>query len=150
MKYEQQLIVQNHLWGQVNQVKWKQWGPVKGKDKHGYLTTHIKLLSKSGSVVKLLKLYTKQLQKMSHHQLFKLWQLRNFNMILENIQPGQVMFVHDFQQNLLLLTPRWGLSFTLGPFPVDNPSNLHVLPWSYMSKACERRHHPHINGQESW
>ena len=45
-----------------------------------------------------------QLKKMSLHQIFKLWQLRNFNMVLENIQPGQVMFVHDFQQNLLLLT----------------------------------------------
>ena len=31
-KYEQQLILQNHLtMRQVNQVKWKQWGPVKGR-----------------------------------------------------------------------------------------------------------------------
>ena len=104
-KYEQQLIVQNRVtMRQVNQVNWKQWGPVKGKDKHGNTTRRIELLSKSGSVVNLLKLYTKQLNKMSLHQFFKLWQLRNFNMILENIQPGQVMFVHDFQQNLLLLT----------------------------------------------
>ena len=104
-KYEQQLILQNCLtMRQVNQVKWKQLGPVKGKDKHGNKTRRIEQLSKSGSVVNLLKLYTQQLKKMSLHQFFKLWQLRNFNMVLENIQPGQVMFVHDFQQNLLLLT----------------------------------------------
>ena len=149
-KYEQQLIVQNRVtMRQVNQVNWKQWGPVKGKDKHENTTRRIELLSKSGSVVNLLKLYTKQLNKMSLHQFFKLWQLRNFNMILENIQPGQVMFVHDFQQNLLLLTQDEALAYTLGPSPVDDPSNVRVLPLSYMSKACERRHHPHIDGQES-
>ena len=105
MKYEQQLILQNRLtMRQVNQVKWKQWAPVKGKDKHGNKTRCIVLLSKSGSVVNLLKLYMQQLKKMSLHQFFKLWQQRNFNMILENIKPGQVMFVHNFQQNLLLLT----------------------------------------------
>ena len=54
MKYEQQLILQNRLtMRQVNQVKWKQWGPVKGKDKHGNKTRCIELLSKSGSVYEL-------------------------------------------------------------------------------------------------
>ena len=57
----------------------------------------------SGSIVYLMKLYREQLQKMSLHQFFKIWQLRNFNLTMNNLQPGQVLFVHDFQQNLLLL-----------------------------------------------
>ena len=51
-----------------------------------------------------MKLYTKQLQSMSLHQFFKVWQLRNFNLTINNLQRGQVLFVHDFQQNLLLIT----------------------------------------------
>ena len=31
-------------------------------------------------------------------------QLRNFNLTINNLQRGQVLFVHDFQQNLLLIT----------------------------------------------
>ena len=48
--------------------------------------------------------YFKQLRKMSSHQFFKIWQLHNFNLSLMNLQRGQVLFVHNFQQNLLLLT----------------------------------------------
>ena len=51
-----------------------------------------------------MKLYTQQLQSMSLHQFFKVWQLRNFNLTINNLQRGQVLFVHDFQQNLLLVT----------------------------------------------
>ena len=88
----------------MQQVTWKEWGKVIGKDKHGKPTKRTELITRSGSVVNLLKLYTKQLEEMSLHQFFKIWQLRNFNMTLENIQRGQIIFVHDFQQNLLLLS----------------------------------------------
>ena len=50
-----------------------------------------------------MKLYMEQLQKMSLHQFFKIWQLQNFNLTMNNLQPGQVLFMHDFQQNLFLL-----------------------------------------------
>ena len=59
---------------------------------------------KTRSIVNLMKLYTKQLQSMSLHQFFKVWQLRNLNLTINNLQRGQVLFVHDFQQNLLLVT----------------------------------------------
>ena len=38
------------------------------------------------------------------HQFQKLWQLQNFNMTLCYLQRGQVLFVHDFQMNLMLFT----------------------------------------------
>ena len=103
--HERKLLVQNRLTMRtVQQVTWKEWGKVIGKDKHGKPTKQTELITRSGSVVNLLKLYTKQLEEMSLHQFFKIWQLRNFNMTLENIQSGQIIFVHDFQQNLLLLS----------------------------------------------
>ena len=40
---------------------------------------------------------------MSAHQFFKIWQLHNFKLSLSNLSSGQVLFVHNFQQNLLLL-----------------------------------------------
>ena len=56
------------------------------------------------SVAKLLTLYFKQLKMIAMHQFQKLWKLQNFNMILRYLQCGQVLFVHDFQMNLMLFT----------------------------------------------
>ena len=33
----------------------------------------------------------------------KIWQLKQFNISLQNLRKGQVLFVHDFSQNLLLV-----------------------------------------------
>ena len=38
------------------------------------------------------------------HQFIKIWQLKQFNISLQNLRKGQVLFVHDFSQNLLLVT----------------------------------------------
>ena len=149
-EYERKLLAQNRLvMRQGKEVHWKQWCPVKTVDKNGKPTTHTELVSKSGSVLNLLKLYINQLDDMSTHQFFKLWQLQNFNMILENIQFGQIIFVHDFQQNLLLIPQDVCVLFPLGQPPVDDTSDVCFLPLSCMCTACQRRRHPHLKGQES-
>ena len=103
--YARKLLQQNRLiMSTVQQVTWKEWGKVVGKDKNGNPTKRTDLLTRSGTVTNLLNLYSEQLEQMSLHQFFKIWQLRNFNMTLENIQRGQIVFVHDYQQNLLLLS----------------------------------------------
>ena len=62
------------------------------------------LITYNGSVSKLLSLYFSQLKAIALHQFHKIWQLRNFNLALRNLQRGQVLFVHDFQMNLMLFT----------------------------------------------
>ena len=132
-EYERKLLAQNRLvMRQGKEVHWKQWGAVKAVDKNGNPTTRTELLSKSGSVVNLLKLYINQVDNMSTHQFFKLWQLRNFNMILENFQFGQIIFVHDFQQNLLLI-PQDAVSSSHW----DNPQlTIHPTCVFYRCPAC--------------
>ena len=104
-KYECQLINQNRIqMKRHNAVTWQQWEQVRINNKNGKPTYRTELRVKSGSIVNLLQLYMKQLAYMSLHQFFKVWQLRNFNLTINNLQPGQVLFVHDFQQNLLLIT----------------------------------------------
>ena len=133
MEYKRKLLAQNRLvMRQGKEVHWKQWCPVKAIDKNGKPTTHTELVSKSGSVFNLLKLYINQLDDMSTHQFFKLWQLRNYNMILENIQFGQIVFVHDFQQNLLLI-PQDAVSSSHW----DNPQlTIHPTCVFYRCPAC--------------
>ena len=95
------------------EVRWRQWEQIKIGHKKGKATYKTELCMKTGSIVNLMRLYTKQLQSMSLHQFFKVWQLRNFNLTINNLQRGQVLFVHDFQQNFLLINqdessgPHW-------------------------------------------
>ena len=104
-KYERDLIQKNRFQMRTQkEVKWRQWEQIKIGHKKGKATYRTELCMKTGSIVNLMKLYTKQLQSMSLHQFFKVWQLRNFNLTINNLQRGQVLFVHDFQQNLLLIT----------------------------------------------
>ena len=60
------------------------------------------LQKESGSCLILLNKYLEQLNKISSHQFMKIWQLKQFNISLQNLRKGQVLLVHDFSQNLLL------------------------------------------------
>ena len=105
MKYERDLIHKNRIqMRQHKAVTWCQWDKVKIGEQNGKAVYRTELVVQSGSIINLMKLYMEQLEKMSLHQFFKIWQLQNFNLTMNNLQPGQVLFVHDFQQNLLLLT----------------------------------------------
>ena len=80
---------------------WSQWGI--GKVFNGRKTVKRWMLQKeSGSCLILLNKYLEQLNKISSHQFMKIWQLKQFNISLQNLRKGQVLLVHDFSQNLLL------------------------------------------------
>ena len=103
--YERRIILSNRAkMALLKKVSWKQWDSVKYFDKSGKSKSKTELVQHTGSIVNLMNTFFKQLRKMSCHQFFKIWQLHNFNLSLSNLQRGQVLFVHDFQQNLLLLT----------------------------------------------
>ena len=84
-------------------VQWTQWQLKKvfngKKNVKRMLPTLVE-----GTYQQLLKQYIKQLKAISLHQFMKIWQLKNFNMTLRNLQRGQLLLVHDFSQNLLLYT----------------------------------------------
>ena len=102
-KFEVDIMQKNRqLIKQLKNVRWRQWIKVKYKSPDGKMKSKMDIVSEEGSSSRLLSKYFKQLKKMSRHQFMKLWQLHNFNMAKENLQPGQVLFVHDFSQNLLL------------------------------------------------
>ena len=103
--YERKIILNNRArMSLTKKVSWKQWEQVKYINKNGKEKKKTDIVHHTGSVVNLMKCYFKQLKFMSAHQFFKIWQLRNFNLSLSNLRRGQVLFVHAFQQNLLLLT----------------------------------------------
>ena len=103
-KFEKQLIADNiQLIRKLKNVKWKQWQKVKYKAPEGNkLNSKIDMVSCYGSSSCLVATYMKQLKSMSRHQFMKIWQLRNFNSAKENLQPLQLLCVHDFSQNILL------------------------------------------------
>ena len=103
--YKRCIILRNRAkMALLEKVSWKQWDSVKYFDKSGKIKSKTELVQHTGSVVNLMNTFFKQLRKMSCHQFFKILQLHNFNLSLSNLQRGQVLFVHDFQQNLLLFT----------------------------------------------
>ena len=57
----------------------------------------------TGTFEDIFKEYLKQLKTISIHQFMKVWQLKNFNMSLRNLRKGQLLLVHDFSQNFLLI-----------------------------------------------
>ena len=84
-----------------------QWG--LSKVFNGKRTVSRWMLQKeSGPCQKLFNKYLEQLGKISLHQFslhqfIKIWQLKQFNIPLQNLRKGQVLFVHHFSQNLLLV-----------------------------------------------
>ena len=95
--YERHIILSNRArMALLKRVSWKQWDSVKYFDKKGKAKSKTELVQHTGSVVNLMNTFFKILRKMSSHQFFKIWQLRNFNLFLSNLQRGQVLFVHDF------------------------------------------------------
>ena len=60
---------------------------------------HVK---KKGTMKRMLNIYITKLEAMSFHQFNKIWQMKQFNCALRNLRMGQVLFVHDFSQNILL------------------------------------------------
>ena len=82
-------------------IKWKQWEKVP-YEQDGEKKSEMGDNVKTGTIQDLLDHYIKQLHDMSVHQFSKVWQLKQFNACVKNLKPGQVLFVHDFSQNLLL------------------------------------------------
>ena len=102
-KYQEQVMKENiTLIQTLKRVSWQQWGDVRYLGRDGKSKKKTALITYYGSVAKLLALYFKQLKMIAMHQFQKLWQLQNFNMTLRYLQCGQVLFVHDFQMNLML------------------------------------------------
>ena len=71
--------------------------------KEGKAFKRMGLCEFSGTPKVLFKEYLKRLEKMSLHQFNKIGQMKNFKEVLGNLQIGQVIFVHHFSQNLLLI-----------------------------------------------
>ena len=82
-------------------IKWRQWEQIP-YEKEGEKKSKIGEDIKTGTMQDLLNHYINQLHDMSVHQFCKIWQLKQFNRCVKNLKPGQVLFVHDFSQNLLL------------------------------------------------
>ena len=133
--YERRIILSNRAkMALLKKVSWKQWDSVKYFDKSGKSKSKTELVQHTGSIVNLMNTFFKQLRKMSCHQFFKIWQLHNFNLSLSNLQRGQVLFVHDFQQNLLLLTQDEALAAHW-----DHPQlTIHPTAFFYLCLNCNK------------
>ena len=92
----------SELMNKLKTVNWVQWGKQEYTQTNGKKAKRPALLPFEGPACKLMGEYFKQLKKISLHQFFKVWQLRNYNLVKKHLQLGQVLIVQDFQQNLLL------------------------------------------------
>ena len=103
--YRNTLIESNpDLMKKRGKVYWEQWAlkELERMGKNGKPIKGMALEEHKGTYEEILNEYITQLDSMSLHQFNKLWQLKNFNETLRNLQVGQVLFVHDFSQNLLM------------------------------------------------
>ena len=102
--FENQIIADNiQLMRKLKNVKWKQWPKVKYKAPEGKkLNSKMDMVFYHWSSSHLVATYMKQLKSMSRHQFMKIWQLHNINSAKENLQPSQLLCIHDFSQNILL------------------------------------------------
>ena len=84
-------------------VSWTQWENRTiyrpNRKKPAKRMYHVK---NKGTMKRILNQYITQLEDRSFHQFSKIWQMKQFNCALRNLRKGQVMFVHDFSQNILL------------------------------------------------
>ena len=133
--YERKIILNNNTrMSLLKNVSWKQWELVKYINKNGKEKKKTEIVHHMGSVVNLMCCYFKQLREMLVHQFFKICQLRNFNLSLSNIRREQVLFVHDFQQNLLLLTQDETLAAHW-----DHPQlTIHPTALFYLCLKCDK------------
>ena len=83
-------------------ITWSQWGKVPYVTNDGEEKTKLGFVENKGSAAKLLMTYFTQLNNISQHQFIKVWQKQNFNLALHHLQHSQVLFVQDFQMNMLL------------------------------------------------
>ena len=85
-------------------MSWKQWKTIKLErlTKKGKNINRMSLVEFTRTFKEILVEYLKQLKDMSQHQFNKVWQMKNFNQALENMEIGQILFIHDFSQNILL------------------------------------------------
>ena len=67
-----------------------------------YVDKKLDSVTKRGTLSKLLSDYLAHLKVMSLHGFFDMWMGHQFNLLLDNILPGLVVFVNDFAQNILL------------------------------------------------
>ena len=93
-------------------ITWSHWGKVPYVTNDGEEKTKLGFIENKGSAAKLLMTYFTQLNNISQHQFMKVWQKRNFTLALHHLQHGQVLFVQDFQMNMLL-------------YVQDEPSTIH-------------------------
>ncbi|MCG8627024.1 MAG: hypothetical protein MJE68_34120, partial [Proteobacteria bacterium] len=100
-KYQQILAAKNSkLLKRTSRVKWEQWKTIITKRRKKTRRSIPKYIW--GSIKTILKEYIEQVKDMSFHQFSKIWQLKQFNATMKNLRKGQVIFVHDFSQNILL------------------------------------------------
>ena len=102
-KYKKSLRAENcELLTKKGHVQWMQWKLQKvfnGKKNVKRMLPTIQ----TGTYEDIFKEYLKQLKSISVHQFMKIWQLKNFRMSLRNLQKSQLLLLHDFSQNLLLI-----------------------------------------------
>ena len=87
---------------ELSNITWSQWGKVRYVTTSGEDSTKLRFVEYRGSATTLLTTYFTQLNSISEHHFMKLWQRRNFTWSLRHLQRGQVLFVQDFQMNMLL------------------------------------------------
>lgn len=105
LRYSNSLKELNHSLLESNDtVTYKQWEYQEASQNKKSKATNRKMgmVYYSKPIQEVLAHYLKHLHEMSLHQFNKLWQQKQFKITKSNLHHGQVLFVLDFAQNLLL------------------------------------------------
>ena len=82
---------------QYKQVHYDQWVYKNRDEKYKMMND-----GKTQPLKKVCEEYINKLDDMSTHLFFDQWQHNQFQQLIKNMEPGLVVFVHDFAKNILL------------------------------------------------
>ena len=106
-------------------VEWEEWG---------YVNKKLELITRRSTLRNLLDKYLTHLHSMSRHRFHDMWMSHQFNLLINHIVKGMVVFVNDFAQNILLRFQKEPVSVHW----IHKQVTLHPSVAYFMCPGCER------------
>ena len=106
-------------------IKWEEWG---------YVNKKLESITRRSTLRNLLDKYLTHLHSMSLHRFHDMWMSHQFNLLINHIVKGMVVFINDFAQNILLQFQKEPASVHW----IHKQVTLHPSVVYFMCPGCER------------
>ena len=106
-------------------IEWEEWG---------YVNKKLESIMRRSTLRNLLDKYLTHLHSMSLHRFHDMWMSHQFNLLINHIIKGMVVFINDFAQNILLRFQKEPASVHW----IHKQVTLHPSVAYFMCPGCER------------